>query len=124
MAADIGYGAKVTLNSEDFTAVTEIQVPAEEEEQLDGTHLNSPDRRRQFVPGLINPGTWQFTSIDPADYERLFDVLHQTVTYTVTFTDDSTAAGEARVTKIERTESNDLIKSTCHLQNRGKVTYT
>lgn len=61
--AKIGYGAKFALGDgadpENFTELAEvfsITPPSETVDVLDATHMQSPNRTREFIEGLIDPG--------------------------------------------------------------------
>lgn len=52
--AQIGHGSTVDFGT--FTAeITSIAISSEKEE-LDVTHMESPDERREFIGGLLDPG--------------------------------------------------------------------
>lgn len=66
-AALLGYGAKVSVASADspdnFTElaeITNIKPPSATVDMIDVTHMQSPDRRREFIAGLIDPGECSF----------------------------------------------------------------
>lgn len=61
--ADIGYGGllavETTVGSGTYTAlgeVTSITPPNESVDVIDATHMGSPNRTREFIQGLIDPG--------------------------------------------------------------------
>lgn len=61
--ARIGWGGKVYLGTDETEAtltllseVVDTTFPQDEAEEVDVTHLNSPDRRREFKAGLIDGG--------------------------------------------------------------------
>jgi hypothetical protein len=62
-----GYGASFERGDggspESFAAISEvvsITPPAPEEEQIDASHLKSPDAYREFISGLTDPGECTF----------------------------------------------------------------
>lgn len=70
MATDamIGYNSKYSIDDgEDPGSLVEIGevveiTPGEEStDRVDVTHMQSPDRRREFIAGLIDPGEASFT---------------------------------------------------------------
>lgn len=63
----LGYGSRVLLESldsplqfYDLGEVTSITPPSANADQIDTTHMQSPDRRREFISGLIDPGEFSF----------------------------------------------------------------
>lgn len=66
-AALLGYGSKFLIDDEDSPTnyvelgeVTNITPPSETLDMIDVTHMQSPDRRREFISGLIDPGEVSF----------------------------------------------------------------
>ena len=63
--AQLAHGS--TVNFSTFTAEIESFSVSGEKEQVEVTHLLSPDRYREFIGGLINPGEMSMTiNFDPA----------------------------------------------------------
>lgn len=65
--AKIGYGGKFAIQSDDspgeYNALEEVKSitpPTSEVDMLDATHMQSPNRRREYVSGLIEPGECSF----------------------------------------------------------------
>jgi hypothetical protein len=69
--ATIGYGARVYVETAespdqsppDYTELSEItnmSPPNFQADDVDVTHMQSPDRTREFTPGLIDPGEASF----------------------------------------------------------------
>jgi hypothetical protein len=59
--ADIGYGGKVEVETSTgvwfkLGEVTNVTPPNESVDVIDGTHMESPNRTREFIQGLIDPG--------------------------------------------------------------------
>lgn len=61
--ADIGYGGKVEVSTTvggeptfQMGEVTSVTPPNESVDVIDVTHLESPNRTREFIQGLIDPG--------------------------------------------------------------------
>jgi hypothetical protein len=67
--AMIGYKSKYRIWNTGVTPaaffeigeVTEISPGEEETDRIDVTHMQSPDRRREFIAGLTDPGEASFT---------------------------------------------------------------
>lgn len=62
-AADIGYGGRfeveLGVTPGDFLALAEVNnitPPNESVDVIDVTHMDSPDRTREFIQGLVDPG--------------------------------------------------------------------
>lgn len=69
--ADIGYGSKMYVETADspnqsppdyheLSEVTNITPPNFETDDVDVTHMQSPNRTREFVAGLVDPGEASF----------------------------------------------------------------
>lgn len=65
--AGIGYGSLVEMtdaaNPVTWTYLGEaksINLPADTIDQVDATHMQSPNRTREFIPGLVDPGEFSF----------------------------------------------------------------
>jgi len=65
--ASIGYGSTFEIESENSPNVYEalaevfnITPPSMTVDMIDATHMQSPDRRREFISGLIDPGECSF----------------------------------------------------------------
>lgn len=66
--ARIGWGGRLYVATNDteatlteITEVTECGFPADEVDEAEATHLRSPGRRKEFVPGLIDGGEFTAT---------------------------------------------------------------
>lgn len=66
-SAIIGYGSKFQIESGDspgvFTDMGEvfnITPPSSEVEQIDVSHMQSPNRTREYIDGMIEPGECSF----------------------------------------------------------------
>ena len=64
--ASIGYGSFFHISRDNgatwlqIAEVFDITPPSDTVDQVDVTHMQSPDRRREFVPGLSDPGSAGF----------------------------------------------------------------
>lgn len=61
--ARIGWGAELQLGTSDAVAslvelgeVVSFNLPASEADEVEATHLKSPNRRKEFIAGLIDSG--------------------------------------------------------------------
>lgn len=105
-AANIGYGS--TVEVEDSSSppqfvslgeVTDITPPSSTVDQVDVTHMLSPNRRREFIDGLIDPGECSFTInyVPGSDGDNvLLGILN-------------TPVGESRVRGVRITYPNGVI---------------
>lgn len=66
-AAMLGYGSRFLIESQDspnqfydLGEVFNITPPSATVDQIDVTHMQSPDRRREFIDGLIDGGEVSF----------------------------------------------------------------
>lgn len=64
--AGIGYGANFHISRDNEATwievgeVYDISPPNDEVDEIDATHMQSPNRTREFIPGLIDPGEASF----------------------------------------------------------------
>jgi hypothetical protein len=65
--AVLGYGSKFYIGNTNspptytqLEEVTNITPPSSEVDQVEVTHMQSPDRRREYIDGLIDPGECSF----------------------------------------------------------------
>jgi len=67
--ATLGYGTVFAIGITsgptpasfvDMGEITNVTPPSSTVDQVDVTHMSSPDRRREFIDGLINPGECSF----------------------------------------------------------------
>lgn len=59
--ADIGYGGKIEVETStgvwfEMGEVTNITPPNESVDVIEATHMQSPNRTKEFIQGLIDPG--------------------------------------------------------------------
>lgn len=66
-AALLGYGSIFSIDDEDsptnYTEIAEVKSitpPSEQIDMIDVTHMQSPDRRREFISGLVDGGEASF----------------------------------------------------------------
>lgn len=65
--ASIGYGSRFQISSDgginytDMAEVVDITPPNETADVIDVTHMQSPDKTREFIEGLKDPGEVSFT---------------------------------------------------------------
>jgi predicted secreted protein len=67
--AAIGWGSKFQIWDaassppafQDMGEVSSITPPARQKDQIDATHMQSPNRTREFIAGLTDPGEAGFT---------------------------------------------------------------
>lgn len=66
--AGIGWGGEFHLSTDDtagnlteLVQVVGFTLPQDEVDQVETTHLKSPNRRREFAPGLIDGGEFEIT---------------------------------------------------------------
>ncbi len=64
--ASIGYGSLFHISRDneatwiDLAEVFDITPPNDTVDEVDATHMQSPNRTREFIPGLIDPGEASF----------------------------------------------------------------
>jgi len=96
-----GYGTTL-VGGTNFTAgisgIKDITLSGLECDAIDVTDMDSTGRRREYVPGLIEPGEITFTvNFEDGLYDTVLDKMGggtaaAAETWTVTFPDDSTYA--------------------------------
>ncbi|WP_406871623.1 phage tail tube protein [Aminobacter sp. P9b] len=65
-AASIGYGSFFHISEDngatwiELAEVFDITPPNDTVDEIDATHMQSPNRTREFIPGLIDPGEASF----------------------------------------------------------------
>ena len=76
--ARIGYGGTLEYSTDggtNYTSITEYKsgsLPTNTVAKADRTHMSSPDRTREYTPGLKEPNDISFTAnYNPTDYENL-----------------------------------------------------
>lgn len=84
--AQLGYGSRVEIESDDspgqyaeLAEVTNITPPSMVVDQIDVTHMQSPNRRREFISGMIDGGELSFDmNFIPGSTsdDRLFELLN------------------------------------------------
>lgn len=80
--ASIGYGSQYAIHDGStyvpLAEVYNIEPPQFESDDVDVTHMASPNRTREVIPGLINPGNvtidMNFVPNSPAD-QRVRELL-------------------------------------------------
>jgi hypothetical protein len=60
--AEIGWGGRVYLQDAadtwiELEQVTDVPYPDDQVADVESTHMQSPDRRKEYIPGLIDGGT-------------------------------------------------------------------
>ena len=132
MAVGIGYGSKIQVNDgasasyADFENVTQITVPVQEQAEVESTHLESANRFREYVVGLIDPGSCEFTSrFTDAEYDRLVDLRGVSKSFKIIFPDTSSAvfSGFIRKTELE-IQNENVIDMKTTIRVSGSVTFT
>ena len=98
----IGYGGTMewsTNAGQNYTAVTEFKsagLPTNGVEKVDRTHMSSPNRTREYTPGLGEPNDVEFVfNFNSTDYEALLTLqTNRTVAqwrHTLATEDDTTS---------------------------------
>jgi hypothetical protein len=116
-AALLGYGSKFAIESDDspnvYTELAEIKSitpPSSNVDQIDVTHMQSPDRRREFISGLIDSGECSFEmNFIPGSASdlRLFELLNLPVgesrrrSCRITFPNNATYTFDAELQNYE-----------------------
>ena len=133
-----GYGVSIGwgdgTSSEgftDFAEVMSVSLPSENTEFIDVTHATSPNKRREFIAGLVDPGevTMELNMVQ-ADYAQLRgDLGGAARNYQITIPDDNYSTEPvvifpAIVTSLEvEIGVEDKVTVSVTLKVSGAVTY-
>lgn len=98
----IGYGGTLEWSTDDGDTWTEVaefksgNLPSNTVEKVDRTHMGSPDKTREYTPGLGEPQDVEFTfNFNSTDYAALFTLQEDrtvaTWRHTLSTEDDTTS---------------------------------
>src|SRR5882672_4579063 len=62
-SGQLGYGATLSVSGTALPNITEINMPALDVSYVEATHLQSPNRYREWVPGLRDAGDASFKQL-------------------------------------------------------------
>lgn len=112
--AKIGWGSKFQIWNatasppafEDMGEVTNITPPSKQKDQIDATHMQSPNRTREFIAGLTDPGeagiTMNFVPGSTSDDRlRELDESGETVEMRIVFPNNVTWTFDAFVSQYQ-----------------------
>lgn len=131
-AAKIGYGSelrvKIGASFERVAEVHDIDGPNEEQNDVEVTNLDSAGRRREYIPGLTDPGMLTLeTNFTKGEYNRLRDLKdNATVTdWEYELTDGSLLEFQGYVKAVGlRMVVDDKITSPVTVKITGDVEFT
>ncbi len=136
----IGYGGTLEFSTDDgstFTAVAEFKsggLPSNSLEKVDRTHMQSPNRTREYTPGLGDPQDVEFVfNFNSADYQALYTLASAGTTaqwkHTLATEDNTTTGaiyeydGFLTVGAAETTVEG-ITEVTCTIHRTGSYTFT
>jgi len=136
----IGYGGTLEFSTDDgstFTAVAEFKsggLPSNSLEKVDRTHMQSPNRTREYTPGLGDPQDVEFVfNFNSADYQALYTIAAAGTTaqwkHTLATEDNTTTGaiyeydGFLTVGAAETTVEG-ITEVTCTIHRTGSYTFT
>jgi len=136
----IGYGGTLEFSTDDgstFTAVAEFKsggLPSNSLEKVDRTHMQSPNRTREYTPGLGDPQDVEFVfNFNSADYQALYTLASAGTTaqwkHTLATEDNTTTGaiyeydGVLTVGAAETTVEG-ITEVTCTIHRTGSYTFT
>lgn len=136
--ARIGYGTTVKMDNDSGTLtamseVTAISLPNSQVDDVEATHMTSPNRRREYTAGLIDDGdgTFEFNLVPGSATDLLIqDAVDDGVTrdYEIVIPDGAFGqkfAGQWIVKGYERTVPiDDRMTATMTVRFTGAVTIT
>jgi hypothetical protein len=94
--ADIGWGAKIAKGDgadpevfTDFAEVSNLTPPGFTRDKEEATHLQSPDKYKEYVPSLFDTGDASLTlNFKPSATDAVFAAFHaDPANYQITFPD-------------------------------------
>ncbi len=136
----IGYGGTLEFSTDGgstFTAVAEFKsgvLPSNSVEKVDRTHMQSPNRTREYTPGLGDPQDVEFVfNFNSADYQALYTLASAGTTaqwkHTLATEDNTTTGaiyeydGFLTVGAAETTVEG-ITEVTCTIHRTGSYTFT
>lgn len=133
--ASIGYGSKYEIfNSLDtppaYVEVAEvfnITPPSFEADRVEVTHMQSPDRTREYVPGLITPGTASFEmNFVPGSASdqmiRALQIAGTVSSHRITFPNGVTFTYQASIQTYEPDDpTDDRMTATVNINVSGNI---
>jgi predicted secreted protein len=132
----LGYGTIYAIDDGTtgtvFTPLGEVfdfEPPADEVEEVDVTHYLSPDRTREFIAGLINPGEGTFSinwipGNDTDIFLRDLYVSGETRNHKVTFTNGASMTFPAFIKGFAPTAPvDDKMTAQFTIKKAGAVTW-
>lgn len=141
MAADgiLGLGARLyySTNGTDYTELTDLEEigPPQDEtfEQIENTPLNPTNRRREYLNGLVDSGSFTFKQkYKKARMTALRGRLNATTYWKIMFPDGSTSSNGSTFVfqgNLTKCPSSPLQKSVvvtidCEVKITGDITFT
>jgi hypothetical protein len=119
MEAELGWGDLFEIHDgedpgeyEEYGRIDEYTLPSEETEEVDTTHMRSPNKRREFMAGLITPGEmtismfWQPGTTEDEAIHLLLD-SGEVRSMRITFLNGATRTFDGFVKKLEGTSPKD-----------------
>ncbi|MDG3040438.1 phage tail tube protein [Roseicyclus marinus] len=132
--ADIGYNSAFGIEGgspaafTDVAEITAVTAPGLTRAAVEATHLKSPDRTKEFIPGLFERGEATFTLTFEKD---VYDTILTAATavdggrYRITLPDGSTFTFNGFFTGLTSPEATPEGKLECQgtIKPKGTVTY-
>ena len=135
--AMIGYGSKYEIfdpaltPTPAFVEVSEVYnvtPPSFTADRVEATHMQSPSRTREFIPGMVSPGAASFTMnfIPGSDSDVLIRALQQAGTkseHRITFPNDVTWTYDGSIENYEPdAPTDDRMTATVSVIVSGNIT--
>ena len=134
--AMIGYGSKYevldpALSPPAYVEIAEVfnlTPPSFTADRVEATHMQSPSRTREFIPGLISPGSASFEMnfIPGSDSDALIRQMQQdgiTTTHRISFPNDVTWSFTASIESYEpAAPTDDRMTATVNINVSGNIT--
>lgn len=131
--ADIGHSTTIACSDgvsaayQTFADAFAITFPSMEYEQVEATNLDSPNRIKEYLNGLCEPGDFGFSQrYSEAYLDRLLDLRGATHNWKITLPDGSHAVVSGVVTKVELGEitGGGVMDMKVTIKARGDIVFT
>ncbi len=134
--AMLGYGSKYevldpSLSPPSYVELAEVfnlTPPSFTADRVEATHMQSPNRTREFIPGLLSPGSASFEMnfIPGSDADALIRQMQQdgvTTTHRITFPNSVTWSYTASIESYEpAAPTDDRMTATVNINVSGNIT--
>lgn len=121
-----GYDTTLSVDSNAIAEIISTNISGMSGDDIDITHMESPDGFREFIPGLVDGGALDVTlNYTKAQRAALMALWREVETYTVTYPDGSTDVFDGYINDFgQETPHDDKITCTASFKISGKPVFT